>query len=405
MISTASPMAFALKTMNRLYTPEKPLTFSGKGAMIKLASLMVHSGHTRPLVVTDSFLLKNGMLDELLAFLKKEGCEVTIFDGIIPNPTFAVVEAGVAAAKAGQCDAVFAVGGGSAIDAAKVMASATTNNKPVPDLVGILKVDQPLLPFYVVATTSGTGSEVTTAAVISDTETHKKEFFVDPQYLPIAAAFDTDLLVSLPGPMTAGTGMDALTHAIESYTSRAHMLATDRDAATAIRLITAFLPVAYTTPGDENAREMVALGSFLAGNAFTRTSLGYVHAISHQISAHYDTPHGLANAILLPRVLRFNRQACAERFAALERMLQGDASAPYAPAQADQFIARIDALAEAVGIPVNLDDLQEKDFDAIAKDALAEARSSYAVPKVMRKSDVTKILQSVATGGRDVGFA
>lgn len=405
MISTASPMALALKTMNRLYTPEKPLTFSGKGAMMKLASLMVHSGYTRPLVVTDSFLLKNGMLDELLAFFEAEDCAVTVFDGIIPNPTFAVVEAGVEAAKTGNCDAVFAVGGGSAIDAAKVMASAATNKKPIPDLAGILKVDQPLLPFYVVATTSGTGSEVTTAAVISDTETHKKEFFVDPQYLPIAAAFDTDLLVSLPGPMTAGTGMDALTHAIESYTSRAHMPATDRDAATAIRLITTFLPIAYNTPGDEHAREMVALGSFLAGNAFTRTSLGYVHAISHQISAKYDTPHGLANAILLPRVLRFNKEACSERFAALERMLQGSPSTPYAPSQADQFIERIDALAEAVGIPVNLDDLKEADFDSISKDALAEARSSYAVPKVMHKGDVRKILQSVASGSRTVAFA
>jgi alcohol dehydrogenase len=400
-----SPMAFALRALNRLFTPEKPLTFSGQGAMIKLADLMVRSGAKRPLIVTDSFLLKNGMLDGLLDFLKQEGCDVTIYDDIVPNPTFAVVEAGIAAIRDGNCDSVFAVGGGSAIDAAKVMASASTSKKPLEKLAGILKIDQPLLPFYVVATTSGTGSEVTTAAVISDTQTHKKKFFVDPKFLPIAAAFDTDLLVSLPAPMTAATGMDALTHAIEAFTSRARTAATDRDAATAIRLITEFLPVAYANPGDARAREMVALGSFLAGNAFTRAGLGYVHAISHQISAHYNTPHGLANAILLPRVLRFNQTACSERFAALERMLQGNAAAPYAPDQAQQFIERIDTLAETLGIPVNLGDVQEKDFAAIAKDALAEARSSYAVPKVMRKRDVTKILQSVSSGNRAVSFA
>ncbi len=391
--------------MNRLYAPEKPLTFSGTGAMIKLADFMVQSGSKRPLVVTDSFLLKNRMLDGLLDFLKQEGCEVTVFDGIVPNPTFAVVEDGVTAIRAGKCDSVFAVGGGSAIDAAKVMAAASTSKRSVQKLAGILKVDRPLLPFYVVATTSGTGSEVTTAAVISDTETHKKKFFVDPKYLPIAAAFDTELLVSLPGPMTAGTGMDALTHAIEAFTSRARTPETDRDAATGIRLIMEFLPIAYANPGDGRAREMVALGSFLAGNAFTRTSLGYVHAISHQISAHYNTPHGLANAILLPRVLRFNKDACSERFAELERMLQGNTDQPYAPDQAQQFIDRVDALAKAVHIPVTLDDVQQKDFASIAKDALAEARSSYAVPKVMRKADVMKILHSVSTGSRSVIFA
>ena len=400
-----SPLAFVLRTMNRLYTPEKPLTFSGKGAMIKLATLMVRSGSKRPLIVTDSFLLKSGMLDGLLDFLKQEGCEATVYDGIIPNPTLAVVEKGAEAIRSGRCDSVFAIGGGSAIDAAKVIAAAATSKKPLDKLAGILKVDQPLLPFYVVATTSGTGSEVTTAAVISDTITHKKKFFVDPKYMPIAAAFDTDLLVSLPGPITAGTGMDALTHAIEAYTSRARTAETDRDAATAIRLIVEFLPVAYSNPGDEEAREMVALGSFLAGNAFTRTSLGYVHAISHQISAHYDTPHGLANAILLPRVLRFNEKSCAMRFAELERMLEGNAASPLDPSQARQFIDRVDALAEAVGIPVNLDDLQPKDFASIAREALAEARFSYAVPKVMRKADVTKILQSVSSGSRAVSFA
>lgn len=399
-----SPMPFALRTLNRFFPAQKPVTFFGPGAMLKLADLMVRSGAKRPMIVTDGFLLKSGMLDDLLAFLGQEGCDVRVYDGIQPNPTFAIVQEGVAAIHAGRCDSVFAVGGGSAIDAAKVMAAASTSKKPLSKLAGILKVDQPLLPFYVVATTSGTGSEVTTAAVISDTQTHKKTFFVDPKYVPIAAAFDTDLLVSLPGPMTAGTGMDALTHAIEAYVSGARTHATDRDAALAVRLIVQFLPIAYATPGDVQAREMVALGSFLAGNAFTRSSLGYVHAISHQISAHYNTPHGLANAVLLPRVLRFNAQACATRFAALEQMLQGEGGGQDTTQLAAQFIARIEALSDTVGIPTSLNDVQEADFAAIAKDALSEARRSYAVPKPMRKADVTAILQAVATGSRTPAF-
>ncbi|MDA5558494.1 iron-containing alcohol dehydrogenase [Shimia sp. MMG029] len=399
-----SPMAFALRAMNRLFTPEKPLTFFGHEAMIKLADLMMRSGSKRPLIVTNSFLLQNGMLDTLLAFLKQEGCDVSVFEDIVPNPTFAVVGAGISAIRTGQCDSVFAVGGGSAIDAAKVMAAASTNKKSLQKLAGILKVRQTPLPLYVVATTSGTGSEVTTAAVISDTTTHKKNFFVDPKYLPIAAAFDTDILTSLPGPMTAGTGMDALTHAIESFTSLARTPATERDAATAVRLIVEFLPIAYRDPENARAREMVALGSFLAGYAFTRTSLGYVHAISHQISAHYNTPHGLANAVLLPRVLRFNEKACGDRFATLERVLTQDSNPGEAAQQASAFIHRIDALADSVGIPALLEDVQQSDFAAIARDALAEARSSYAVPKKMRKSDVATILDSVVTGNRSVHF-
>ncbi len=405
MFNTA--ITIALRALSTFYAPQKPLVFSGAGAAQKLADLMIRSGQKRPLLVTDSFLLKNGMLNELISFLENEGCTVTIFDGIIPNPTFAVVEAGLKASRENSCDAVFAVGGGSAIDAAKVIASASTSHKTLTQLTGILKVDRPLLPFYVVPTTSGTGSEATNAAVISDTQTHKKKFFVDPKYIPIATAFDTGLLKSLPAPMTAATGMDALTHAIEAYTSRNRFADTDRDAAMAIKLLFEFLPTAYANGSDEHAREMVALGSFLAGCAFTKASLGYVHAISHQISAHYNTPHGLANAILLPRVLRFNKTTCAERFASLERMLS-DSDETYnlsATDLSDRFIARVDALAEMVDIPVNLNDLQPQDYRSIAKDALAEARTSYAVPRVMNRNHVETILESVSSGSRDVTFA
>lgn len=398
-------ITLALRAMSTLNPPQKPLVFSGMGSAIKLADLMILAGNKRPLLVTDSFLLRNGMLDDLVTHLTEAGCEVTIFDGIVPNPTFAVVEAGLAASLENHCDAVFAVGGGSAIDTAKVIAAASTAGRDLAKLAGIMKIKKPLLPFYVVPTTSGTGSEVTTAAVISDTETHKKAFFVDPKYIPIGTALDPTLLKSLPAPMTAAVGMDALTHAIEAYTSRNRFDESDRDAEMAIRLLFRFLPAVYDNGEDVQGREMVAIASFLAGYAFTKSSLGMVHAISHQISAHYNTPHGLTNAVILPRVLRFNRAASSERYATLERMLAGDGDNASSETLANRFIARVDALAERVGIPVNMEQIKTSDFSSIARDAVAEARMSYALPRTMSRRQVETVLRSVASGGRDISFA
>jgi alcohol dehydrogenase len=398
-----TPISYALQLVSTFVPIPKPMLFSGPGSTDKLADFMIDSGHRRPLLVTDAFLLKNGMLDGLLAFLKEQGCEVTIFDGIIPNPTFAVVEAGLKLSRDNGCDSVLAIGGGSAIDAAKVIAAAHTAKKPLAKLVGNLKIKEAPLPFFVVPTTSGSGSETTVAAVISDSETHKKQFFVSPKLIPIAAALDPELLKSLPPAMTAAVGMDALTHAIEAYTSTNTFDDTDRDAATAVALLFRYLPTA-THPGEDLvAREKVARASFLAGAAFTKASLGYVHAISHQISAQYNTPHGLANAVILPRVLRFNAVAVAGRLADLERRVDPAAKGSDA-ALAQAFIARVDALSDTLAIPAALDDLKTSDFDKITRDALAEARRSYAVPKVMNAGDVSKVLTSVAAGERNVSF-
>lgn len=407
-----SIMTLALRALATFYPSQKPLMFSGAHSAIKLADFMIDSGIQRPLLITDRFLLNNGMLDGLIAHLKKRGCVVTTYADIIPNPTFAVIESGLASSKKNHCDAVFVVGGGSAIDAAKVIAAASTNKKPLTQLTGILKVDNPLLPFYAVPTTSGTGSEVTSAAVISDSETHKKQFFVDPKYIPKAIALDSELLKSLPPAITAATGMDALTHAIEAYTSKNHFADSDQDAETAIRLLFRFLPAAYQNGNDIYAREMVAVASFLAGYAFNKAGLGYVHAISHQVSAHYNTAHGLANAVILPRVLRFNQSSCQKRYADLEQLLTKNSARQSVTTTtetdqelAQQFIARVDRLSDALNIPVNLTDLQPTDFNAIAQQAIAEARRSYAVPRVMKKEQATVILKSVHSGSRHLCFS
>ncbi|MCG8620038.1 MAG: iron-containing alcohol dehydrogenase [Desulfobacterales bacterium] len=359
-----------------------------------MASLVRESGYKRPLLITGATLLKRGHLDNLLSHFETEGLQVAIFDGIPPNPTDEVIRDGVKAVAQSNCDCLFVVGGGSAIDAAKVIAACCTNNFKVENAVGLLKVKTPTLPCYVAPTTSGTGSEVTNAAVISDSRTHQKKFVIDPKLIPMAAALDPLLLKSLPQRITAETGMDALTHAIEAYTSLNQFSDAERDAELAVKLLIRHLPRAYENGDNLESREWVAMASFLAGAAFNKSGLGYVHAISHQISAHYNTSHGLANAVLLTRVMRFNKPACAHRLAALERILGGEASGDN-ETLADQFIERIEKLSDQIGIPRKIEGIKSTDLDTITTNALREAKWSYAVPRLMNRAACNKILMSM----------
>ncbi|NER21587.1 MAG: iron-containing alcohol dehydrogenase [Symploca sp. SIO1C2] len=386
---------FSLKMFTVLFPSEKPLLFTGVNSTIELASLARASGSKRPLLVTGKFLLKLELLDRVLEHFKNEGCEVTVFDGVIPNPTYDVIEDGIRVCKENNCDSVFAVGGGSTIDAAKVIAACCSNNVGVEQVIGLLKVKQPTLPFYVVPTTSGTGSETTNSAVISETKTHQKKFVVDPKLIPSAVALDANMLKSLPPKITAATGMDALTHAIESYTSVNRFSDAERDAKLAIKLLLEYLPVVYEDGNDLEARQLVSLASFLAAYAFNKSGLGYVHAISHQLSAYYNTPHGLTNAIILPQILRFNKSVCADRFANLERMLSG-VSIGSDEQLADRFIERVDTLGQRLNIPGGFKELETKHYEAIIRNALKEARSFYAVPRLMSPAQCQDILASIA---------
>lgn len=388
---------FSLKMFTMLFPSEKPLLFVGVNSTIQLASVVRASGSKRPLLVTEKFLLQLGLLDGVFEYFKNKGCEVTVFDGIIPNPTYEVIEDGIRAGKENNCDSIFAVGGGSTIDAAKAIAACYSNDVGVEQVVGLLKVKQPTLPFYAVPTTSGTGSEATNAAVISDAKTHQKKFIVDPKLIPSAVALDANMLKSLPPHITAATGMDALTHAIESYTSVNRFSDAERDARLAIELLFEYLPVVYEDGNNLEARQLVALGSFLAAYAFNKSGLGYVHAISHQLSAHYNTPHGLTNAVILPQILRFNKPVCSDRFANLERMLSGT-NAGSNEQLADRFIARVDALAQQLNIPSRFKELETKHYDAITRNALKEAKSFYAVPRLMSPVQCKDILASITEG-------
>lgn len=399
-----TPAHYALRLVATFFPPQKPLVYSGLGAVQKLADLMVESGHKRPLLVTDGFLLHNNMLDDVLAYMAQAGLQVSIFSDITPNPTFAEVEAGLKVSKSNDCDSVLAIGGGSPLDAAKVIAAAHTNDKPLAKLAGNLKIKKPTLPFYAVPTTSGSGSETTIAAVISDTQSHQKRFFVSPRLIPTATALDPDLLKTLPGSFSAAVGMDALTHAIEAYTSTCTFEDSDQAAKLAIQMLFYHLPGVVENGMNLDKREKVALASFFAGWALTRAGLGYVHGISHQISAAYDTPHGVTNAAILPAVLRFNRPAVADKFAELEHMLNPQAGGTQAQL-ADQFIARVDALLDQIGLSPRLDMLRDEDFDKIAKDARAEAFASHPVPRRMSNRDVKAILRAAQSDSRTVKFS
>ncbi|MCH4891248.1 iron-containing alcohol dehydrogenase [Acidaminobacter sp. JC074] len=390
-----SPKSHILEMFTRLWPPQKPLIYSGEDSTLKIAELIVDSGYKNPLLITGKYLLRNGKLEKVINTLEQKGCKPVIYDGSIPNPTFKQVQEGLEISLSNKCDCVLAIGGGSVIDVAKVVAAASTNRVPLNKLTGLLKIRKNPLPFYAVPTTSGSGSETTIAAVISDDKTHKKNFFIDPKLIPFSVALDPLLISSLPSHITAAVGMDALTHALEAYLSTNATEETSRHAELAIKLIFDNLGKVVLNGQDIDAREKMAQASLLAGYAFTKSSLGYVHAISHQISASYNTSHGLANAILLPKVLRFNMSKCEDKYAKLELILNTNSHISSQRDLALQFVSRVESLSNSIGIPNAIEGLKAFDYSKIARAALSEASRSYAIPRKMKSKDVEKILLSV----------
>jgi len=279
------------------------------------------------------------------------------------------------------------------MDASKLIAALAANRVPARKLEGPMKVRRMPPPLYAIPTTAGTGSEVTIAAVISETDSHTKRFFVDPKLLPRMVALDPNLMTGLPQPITAATGLDALTHAIESYVSRTSSPVSEEYATQSIRLVFEHLPHAYANGDDLEARQAMALASYYGGLAFTRTGVGYVHAIAHTFGARYGTPHGLANAIALPHVLEFSLNAASPRLAALADLI-GETGGSEAE-RAERFVTRVRELMEKVGIPSCLPSLREEDIPGIAKQALAEAFLNYPVPRYMGQAQCEQLLHEM----------
>lgn len=372
-----------LKLVTVFIPAPKPTIYSGAGSSLKLCESLRFMGVSRLLIVTDEMLAKMGLLDAVKKRLDELGIEYVVFDKVVPDPGYQIVEDGVSLGIDKKCNAVLGFGGGSSLDAAKVIAARMTNAVPISKLVGVLKVKKAPVPIFTIPTTAGTGSETTIAAVVSDPESNQKTPVIDPKLVPIAAALDPELMTGLPPHITAATGMDALTHAVESYISRHAAPDTDVYALSAVKMIMKYLPVAYQNGQDLEAREAMALASFYAGAAFTKANLGYVHAIAHQFGAFYHTPHGLANAIVLPKVLDYSLPAASERLAELAIATEVGQKGESEQVLAQKFVDSVKQLNETIGIPVTLDKLKEEDIPKICKGALKEAHYLYPVPRYM----------------------
>lgn len=378
-------------------TPVKmPMVFAGPGSSLQLCSTIASTGVNNILIVTDSMLSKIGLLDPMVEALNKRGVKTTIYDGVEPDPTVPQIQAGFEMLKANRCEAVLAVGGGSPIDAAKVIAALATNNKPVLKMAGLFKVRKPLLPLYVVPTTAGTGSEVSVGAVVSDTENQRKLPIIDITLMPKMACLDGNIYLGVPPPITAATGMDALTHAVESYISRISFEESDQMAIAAVRLIMEYLPRAYENGQEDiEARQQMALAAYYAGIAMSKAGLGYVHAIAHNFGALYHVPHGRANAIVMPHVLDFSKSECTDRLADLARVSNLGQPGDSDEKLADLFIQKIRDMKAAMDIPEQLDLLKKEDIPRIAQAAKEEARFTYPVPRYMNDSTCRAVISKM----------
>ena len=342
----------------------------GKNALADSMASIAALGLKKALIVTDGGLSKMGVADQVGKELQKNGIEYEVFDGVNPNPTVSNVNAGLAKLKSAGADCIVSLGGGSSHDCAKAVALVATNGGKIEDYEGVDKSKKPQLPLIAINTTAGTASEMTRFTIITDETRHVKMAIVDKNVTALLSVNDPSLMEGMPASLTAATGMDALTHAVEAYVSTAASPITDACAVKAIELIAKYLPVAVKEPKNGEAREQMAYAQFLAGMAFNNASLGYVHAMAHQLGGFYDLPHGVCNALLLPHVERFNQRAAKERLDEVGAIL----SANNADLAGLEVIDAITKLANIVGIPKTLKELgvKEEDFGVLADNALKD---------------------------------
>jgi alcohol dehydrogenase class IV len=371
------------------------LVYAGPGSSRRLCEHLLHAGVRRVLVVTDKPLRELGVVDRALEGLEGQGLDIAFYDGVEPNPTFAQVEAGIAVLREHGSEVVLAIGGGSSIDAAKVIAAGGSSDEDPRNWIGFGKVKHEVMPIYAIPTTAGTGSEATMGAVISDSDSHEKGVLSGSGLLPEATALDSDLMLGLPPAITAATGMDALTHAIEAYISIWDRGTRTEYSRRAVKLIFEHLRTAYEDGANRGARDAMALAAYYAGIAINQVNVGNVHAIAHQLGGKYGIPHGLANALVLPHILEFCRDDAQDRLAELGVLIGAAEPGQEPRRQADAFIDAVRALSAAVGIPEKLEDIRPDDFDYLTELAVKEA-SGYFAPRLLDAASTRKILGRIA---------
>lgn len=364
----------------------------GQGAVDDAIGDIKTLGFKHALIVTDKPLVKIGLVGEVAEKLGQNGITSTIYDGVQPNPTVTNVEAGLALLTANKCDFVISLGGGSPHDCAKGIALVATNGGSIKDYEGLDQSAKPQLPLVAINTTAGTASEMTRFCIITDEARHIKMAIVDKHTTPLLSVNDPELMLKKPASLTAATGMDALTHAVEAYVSIAANPITDACAIKAMELIQANLVNAVENGQDINAREQMAYAQFLAGMAFNNASLGYVHAMAHQLGGFYDLPHGVCNALLLPHVQEYNAQVVPARLKDIAKAMGVDVSAMTDEQGASAAIAAIKKLSVAVKIPENLTLLGVKaeDIPTLADNALKDA-CGFTNPKQATHAEICQI--------------
>lgn len=383
--------------VRRLYWPA--INLIGPGCVKEIGQEVINLGKTKALFVTDKVLNQIGVVKQVTDVLDQSGISYVIYDDVKPNPTTKNVNDGLALYKEAGCDFIISLGGGSPQDAAKAIGILSTNGGSIVDYEGVGKSKHKSAPIIAINTTAGTASEVTINYVITDEHRKIKMVIVDPNSLATVAVNDPELMLNKPAGLTAATGMDALTHAIEAYVTAGAFALSDVLALQAIKFISHSLEAAVQNGSDIAARSEMAWGSYTAGLSFSNCGLGIVHSMAHQLGSEYDLPHGVANAILLPFIMEFNLDAAPRKFAEIATAMGQDISKAGNDLEAAQLaLAAVRKLSKAVGIP-SLKETSFKPEDAakLAEQAMRDVCTG-GNPKPVTKDDMIAIYMKAYNG-------
>ena len=368
-------------------------SYFGAGSRKVIAEEVAKRGYKKALVVTDKDLVKFGVAAQVTDVLKAAGIPFEMFDEVKPNPTVKNVKNGIAAFKAAGADFIVAIGGGSSMDTSKAVGIIINNPEfaDVTSLEGVANTKKKSVPVIALPTTAGTAAEVTINYVITDEENVKKMVCVDPNDIPTLAIIDPELMLSMPRGLTAATGMDALTHAIEGLITLGAWEMSDMFEIKAIEMIAKWLPKAVENPSDIEARDGMATAQYIAGMAFSNVGLGLVHGMAHPLGAYYDIPHGVANALLLPFVMEYNKEAAKAKYRTIAEAMGVDTSAMDDDQAAQAAVDAVKALAVKVRIPQHLSELgvPESGLPTLAQAAF----NDVCTPGTPRKAVVEEILE------------
>ncbi len=374
------------------------VSYFGPGARKELPGVVARLGFNKALVVTDKGLMKFGVAKMVLDVLDEAGIPYAVFDEVKPNPTVTNVKQGIAAFKESGADFIVAIGGGSAMDTAKGV-GIVCNNPEFEDIVsleGVADTKKKTVPIIALPTTAGTAAETTINYVIIDEEKQKKMVCVDPNDIPCVAIVDAELMYSLPKSLTAATGMDAMTHAIEGLITKGAWELSDMFELKAIAMIHKYLPIAVEEPTNPEGRNGMAVAQYVAGMAFSNVGLGVDHGMAHPLSALHDVPHGVACAMLLPTVMRWNACAAADKYVDIAKALEVYREGMTREEAADAACAEIENLSRRVGIPTHLSELgiTEADIPALADQAIADV-CTPGNPRPVTREDIVALYRQI----------